>query len=127
MDIIKTAEERRLFWLRLNHLWKSIHWTVGIIGLVMSGLAAATKISGDAAPYFSLVATLCFGIIGFASPEKRAQMFIETYGVIDNALLEYELSVKASKPDEETLVKAINKAEGIVNPGISANLQKTTF
>ena len=121
MDIIKTAAERRLFWLKLSHLWKSIHWTVGLIGLVMSGLAAATKISGEAAPYFSLVATLCIGIIGFASPEKRAQMFIDAYGVIDNALLEYELTVKASKPDEEALVKAITKAEGIANPSISAN------
>lgn len=125
MNIIKTAEERRLFWLKLSHRWKSLHWIVGLIGLVMSGLAAATQISRGAAPYFSLVATLCIGIIGFASPEKRAQMFIEAYGVIDNALLEYELTMKTSNPDEESLVKAIKKAEGIANPGISTNSQKT--
>ncbi len=110
--IIETAKERRLFWVDLSNKWKVLHWAVGITGLTMSALAAAGGVSGPASPYFSLIATVCFGIIGFANPDKQAFKYISAYQILDHAVLLHELD----KIDDEDLAEAIYRAEKIANP-----------
>ncbi len=112
MDIRQTAEERRIFWLNLSHKWKATHWIVGVLGIAMSTLAAATNVSRSLAPYFSVAAALCIAFVGFANPQKQAHKNISAYIILDAAIMAYD----TKEINENGLKDEIQKSEIIANP-----------
>ncbi len=116
IQVLRTAEERRAFWLKLAHKWKTIHWVAGTLGVLFSSLGALSTITIAGVNYtvpnklFSAIAAVVVGFIGFASPLKQFYKNINAYITIDKAVRRFK------EADVEALNKAIDDAEGIANP-----------
>lgn len=112
-EVIKQLEDKVNFWFGLHSLCKWIHWIVGILGVTMSTLAASSAVHKDVLPYLSVVAAVCFGIMGFVNPQKQAALFIRAYRLLEPAIREYKFSDLTLKE----LLNVHKMAEDLLNDG----------
>jgi len=99
--------KKKILWLSMCRFWKYVHWSTGILGVCMSTLAAAGEVAGKAAPVYSVIAAICFGIIGFANPQKQSSRYQQGYLIIEKALLRYDSGLLSL----EKLLEAYERAE----------------
>ncbi|PSR52735.1 hypothetical protein AHMF7605_03950 [Adhaeribacter arboris] len=120
-DLIIKLQQKLDLWLKLSMLWANTYWIIGILGLTMSALATADflklvdsnkyQIHFNFAPVFSIISTICFGILGFANPQRRTARYIRSYRILETSKLEYlhgNLSVLG-------LLKKYKEAELLLN------------
>lgn len=83
------AQGKRAIWHSASKNWRKTYWLVGSLGLVFSTLSAASGVAGPAAPYFAALATICYGFVGFANPQKLANNHFYAYFILDTAIRRY--------------------------------------
>ena len=71
-DELASELQRKLdLWLWNGVLWECVHSLVGVIGI-----ASATA-TDEGTRIFSVIATACMGVLGFANPQKRSQRYLQ--------------------------------------------------
>jgi hypothetical protein len=111
----RDLKNKRDLWFKMSRFWKAIHWTFGILGVILSTLAAAKGFYEEAVPVLSLVAAVCVGIVSFTSPLNQSAKYLSGYLIMDRALRRYEKNLI----DEKELEDCADKAENKVNPDTS--------
>jgi hypothetical protein len=89
-----------------------VHWIVGVAGIAASAIGSGIESRYDGRVY-AIVATVCFGILGFANPQKRSSRFLQAYRLVDAALREYRCELI----DLRTLLIEHRHAEELLNEG----------
>jgi len=115
INTVNALTKKKKLWLRMSRFWKYIHWVTGILGVCMSTLAAAGEVSGKSAPVFSVIAAICFGIIGFANPQKQSSRNEGGYLLLEYALLKYDASILSI----EELFEVYGRAEAAVHEDVT--------
>jgi hypothetical protein len=82
--------QRRLdTWKPLSWVFLSLHYAVGVLGVLSSALAAALPVSW-LVTLFAVVSACCFAVIGFVSPERRYLGLIRASRTLDVAAMQYK-------------------------------------
>jgi hypothetical protein len=122
-DVASSIRRRHDAWFLYFGLWNAVFWCCGIIGVGSSVLAASDKVSGPWAPYYAVVSSLCFAVIGFANPQRRASGYIRAWRVVGSAVLRFDTG-QISLPQLIDIVdqgeSAISEADGEPAPLSSA-------
>ena len=84
--LLNRASRRLRTWKYAFNLWGAAYYITGIIGIAASAMAAASLWH----PTTSIVATICFGAVGFANPQKKHRAFSNAWRVLDIAIARYE-------------------------------------
>lgn len=112
-DELASELQRKLdLWLWNGVLWERVHWLVGVIGIASSAIASATA-ADEGTRIFSVIATACMGVLGFANPQKRSQRYLQAYRLVDTALREY----RALLVSRAALLAEHRRAEELLNEG----------
>ncbi len=119
-SIIATIRDRHNAWFGFFRWWRLAFWACGVLGAGASTVAAAENVSGAAAPYFAALSSLCFAIIGFANPQRRANAYVSAWRTLGTALLLYE----AGKYDISQVIAAVDRGEAAIGEADAA-LQAT--
>ena len=90
------------------------HWIFSISAAVLSTLAAATNVAGQAAPYCSVGAALCVAIVGVANPQKQSNQNLKGYLLMEDGLFHYETSLI----DISQLLEIYGRAEAAVHDNL---------
>lgn len=110
-DIVDELQHKLKLWFNMSVFCDWSHWIVGVLGISFSALSAAKYINNEWASGFAVAATICFGIIGFANPQKFASRYIRAYRILDSALREYRFN----ELDKKGLLAEHRRAEEILN------------
>jgi hypothetical protein len=121
-EVIKQLDRKVSFWFNLHIWYKFIHWTIGLVGVTMSTLAASSAISRNAASVLSVVAAVCFAIMGFVNPQKQAALYIRAYRMLEPAIREYSFSDLTLTQ----LLKIHKRAEELLNDNEQTASQPNT-
>jgi hypothetical protein len=105
-SLINELKEVTNFWLKWAHICIKIHWSVGLIGATTATLAASSQFIPEATATFAVISAICFSIIGFVNPQKRASKFLASYRLLDPAIREYKFKELSRKSLLQTHVKA---------------------
>lgn len=102
--------EKKNFLLKHSARWKKRHWFIGVLGIAMSALASA-NLYPPSTPVLSVIATICFGVIGFANPERQAAKYQRGFLILDVAICRYE----AKLIDIKQLLDSLERAESVMH------------
>lgn len=109
-DRIRLLRRNSLF---LYRAWWTMHYLVGIIGVLAGGLAGAAASNPELKPWAWLsgsVAALSTSLVTFLGPLQRAQRYWETFHSMDQDCLEYEYSMI----DVQTLLRRSRQARKLL-------------
>ena len=73
-------------------LWRAflwLHYSLGVVGVLSSALAAALPVSW-LVTLFAVLSACCFAVIGFVSPERRYLGLIRAWRTLDFAATQYK-------------------------------------
>jgi hypothetical protein len=76
-------------WRPLWRVFLWLHYTLGVVGVLSSALAAALPVSW-LVTLFAVVSACCFAMIGFVSPERRYLGLIRAWRTLDFAATQYK-------------------------------------
>lgn len=88
-NTLKHMRNKAGIWHFSSKIWGWVHLSINIIGITMSCLSASS-VAEKATPYFSVIAAICFGINGFANPQKQSNRNVRGYLILDDAILRAE-------------------------------------
>lgn len=112
--------QKKELWLKMSKFWSYVHWGTGILGVCMSTLAAAGDVAGEKAPVYSVIAAICFGIIGFANPQKQSTRYVRGYLLLEEGLLKYDSSLISI----DELFGKYERAESAIHEDMIATIPK---
>jgi len=115
-QVLGKISRRHYAWFRYFQLWRATFWTCGIVGVGASVMAAAEKVSGTGAPYFAVVSSLCFAVIGFMNPQRRANAYVSAWRVLGTTLLRHE----AGQCDISDVIAAMDRGEAAIGEADAA-------
>jgi hypothetical protein len=75
---------------RIAWWWKTVNWIVGILGIGASAFAAAKLFNNDWDSLASVIATICFGFMGFANPMKQSINYDKAANRLEIAIERYK-------------------------------------
>jgi hypothetical protein len=111
--VLREIESRHKRWFMYFKFWKHLFWTCGVLCVTSSTLAAAEKVSGNAAPYFAVLSSVCIAVIGFSGPQRRAQSYVTAWRALGSALMRY----KAGACDLLAVLEALDAGEKAIADG----------
>ncbi len=106
------VEQRLKTWMRMWRVFLHAHYSLGIVGVLSSTLAAALPKQNDiwsglipinAVSFFAVISACCFAIIGFVAPDKRYIGLIRAWRALDVALARYRRGLITVEQLFETL------------------------
>lgn len=86
--------------------WKYVNATIGILGIASSCMAASSVLPCFA-PHCSVIAAICFGIIGFVNPSKQAIKYDRAANMINLAVGKYKCKIIDSASFLDTYENAL--------------------
>jgi hypothetical protein len=92
-------------WYRLYRRANFVHYSVGIIGVAASALAAVDV--GEASRFLAAVSAVCIAILGFVKPERKYIKFVRAWRTLDAAAMRY----RYGKSDLNALLDALELGE----------------
>lgn len=113
-EIVDNLIEKKDLWFMSSKYWIYAHWTISILAVVLSTLAAASNVVGDYAGYFSVGASLCVGILSVASPQKQSNQNLKGFLLMEDGLFHY----KCSLINISQLLEIYGRAEAAVHDNI---------
>ena len=81
----KEIEDRLKKWERWWNFYMYTTYSLGVIGVICSTLAASELFAASAPKWFSLVSALCFAIIGFVRPEAKYRNLVRAWSELKAA------------------------------------------
>ncbi|HTE26967.1 hypothetical protein [Flavitalea sp.] len=109
--LIKDLTYKADCWLRMSNRYAAIHWSVGCLGILSSALAASTIFHPTVTTVFSIISTICIGIIGFVNAQQKGDHFLRGFRILEPAVKKYEFSDMT----EAQLLDINEKLEGSLN------------
>jgi hypothetical protein len=76
-------------WRTLWRVFLWLHYSLGVVGVLSSALAAALPVSW-LVTLFAVLSACCFAVIGFVSPERRYLGLIRAWRTLDFAATQYK-------------------------------------
>jgi hypothetical protein len=101
--------ERHQAWFKYFQRWRATYWICGIVGVIASVSAAAKQVT-SAAPYFAILSSICFAVIGFTNPQRRANGYVGAWRILGTARLKYENGLC----DLAALIAAVDQGEAAI-------------
>jgi hypothetical protein len=92
-------------WHKLYRRANITHYSVGIIGVAASTLAAVDI--GEASRFLAAISAVCIAILGFAKPERKYIKFVRAWRTLDAAALRY----RYGKTNLDALFNAMEQGE----------------
>jgi len=111
-ELVAELQHKLNVWFFVGVFWEYVHWIVGVTGIAASAIGSGIESRYDGRVY-AIVATVCFGILGFANPQKRSSRFLQAYRLVDAALREYRCGLI----DLRALLTEHRHAEELLNEG----------
>ncbi|MFI3221024.1 MAG: hypothetical protein QX189_18200 [Methylococcales bacterium] len=85
-EFLDRVEIRITKWRWWKNFYMYAHYSLGVIGVVCSTLAASDLFTTPAVPKcFALVSALCFAIIGFVRPEAKYRNLVRAWSELEAA------------------------------------------
>ena len=109
-DVVVLVSERRRAWFRYFRSWRAVFWACGVTAAGASTLAAATQVSGEVAPYFAVLSSVCVAMLGFLDPQRRANAYVTAWRTLDSSLLRY----KAGSCEISALIDSLDHGEAAI-------------
>jgi len=107
--VVNKISDRHTAWFGYFRTWRAIFWLCGIVSATASALAAS-KVAGDAAPYFAVLSSVCIAVLGFTNPQRRANAYVAAWRIVGSALLRYG----TGESNVSDLVSAVDRGEEII-------------
>lgn len=102
-------------WLTSHRQWIYAHYLLLVIGNIFAVAATSTAFTEHkTAPYLSLAAALCLGIISVVNPFKIAQANARAHDRLRHAIMQYR---NLGTYTLEALLKEFDAAQQIINKG----------
>jgi hypothetical protein len=115
-SVEKTIENRLSHYKLLFVAARTVHYSIGVIGLTCSLMATSGFGGGDTPRYWALGSGICYGIFAFVDPNSKYLKFSQAAKVLEPAYLKYKCG---DLPIPE-LIKSLEQAEDVIT-----NLEKT--
>jgi uncharacterized membrane protein YdbT with pleckstrin-like domain len=114
--VIDHAKERRANWKVLHSRWNRSFYIGGLSAMALPAIIEALPRvlvpPKGLIPLLSVLAVLTVGFVAFANPSKQARAYIAAWRLLNDKLLDYELT---GTPEAVKEVKeAINEGEKIL-------------
>lgn len=100
------VEENRRRWQKLHRYWWFSHYSIGVVAVVASSIAAADT---SRAAIWGVIAATAASIVTFLGPMQKAQQYHRAFHMTDQACLDLEIG----KIDVAELSKVVNTARMI--------------
>jgi hypothetical protein len=84
-DLLAIVDARISKWSRWWHFHMNFHYSLGIIGVISSTLAASTLFPAPTPQVFSLISATCIAIIGFVRPEAKYRNLVKAWSELKAA------------------------------------------
>src|SRR5262249_2758159 len=107
--VVDQISSREKAWFTYFHWWRRTFWVCGVLAATFSTLAASSA-SGRAAPYFAVSSSVCIAVLGFLSPQRRANGYVAAWRIVSTALLRYG----AGECSVSDLIAAVDQGEAII-------------
>lgn len=111
-DVAAELQRKLDVWFYWGVVWEWIHWIVGVAGIAASAMGSGIG-PDENGRIFAVVATICFGILGFANPQKRSSRYLQAYRAVDTILREFRCGI-VQLP---ALLQEHRRAEQLLNDG----------
>ena len=82
---LNEIETRLKKWYWWWNFYMYTTYSLGVVGVICSTLAASELFAAPAPKWFSLVSALCFAIIGFVRPEAKYRNFVRAWSELKAA------------------------------------------
>ncbi|WP_295434963.1 hypothetical protein [uncultured Thiodictyon sp.] len=104
------VESRITKWSRWWKFYMYSHYSLGVIGVICSTLAASTLLGAPAPQWFSLVSAMCFAIIGFVRPEAKYRNLVRAWSELKGAKEAYLFQTDEKRSE---LLRALRECQKI--------------
>jgi hypothetical protein len=111
-ELLNQVSARLRTWKFAFGVWGAVHYITGIVGIAASAMAAASLWH----PATSIVASVCFGALGFANPQKKHYAFSNAWRMVDIARIRYEQGLGTV----EDMLHAMELGERLISEGEQA-------
>lgn len=110
-EIPPEIKKRHRTWQVFFEGYTSIHYIVGVVGVIASVLSAtqASKETND--PLFGIISAACIAILGFVQPDKQYRKYVNAWRILDRGINQYRHGLI----DIKDLVASLNRAESSIN------------
>jgi hypothetical protein len=102
-EIQKRLKEYRTLFLAA----RTLHYSIGILGLTCSLMATSGFGGGDIPRYWALGSGVCYGLLAFLDPNSKYLKFSKAARVLEQAYLEY-------KYGKSPLIQSFGQAEELI-------------
>lgn len=113
--IPEDIDARSRAWLRLYQKWYTIHYVIGIAGIVSSVTVAARPQFVSGIPYFleilAWMSSIAIALLAFLAPIRKAKVYANAWRLITDACGRYKHD--DSVPTEK-LYDAMKRGEGLI-------------
>lgn len=99
------VKSRLTCWYKLYRRANFTHYTVGIIGVTASALAAVDV--GEASRFLAAISAVCIAVLGLVKPERKYIKFVRAWRTLDAAAMKY----RYGKADLDALLAAMEQGE----------------
>ena len=79
------VETRLVKWYRWWNFYMYTTYSLGVIGVICSTIAASELFSAPSPRWFALISALCFAIIGFVRPEAKYRSLVRAWSELKAA------------------------------------------
>jgi hypothetical protein len=111
-ELVAELQRKLDVWHWIGVLWEWVHWIVGVLGIACSAVGSASESQYEGRG-FAITATVCFGILGFANPQRRSARFLLAYRLVDTALREFRCGLIPT----QALLAEHRRAEELLDEG----------
>jgi hypothetical protein len=106
-DLEQEIGKRLRDYKTLFFIARTLHYSIGVLGLTCSLMATSGFGGGDTPRYWALGSGICYGLLAFLDPNSKYLKFAKASRVLEQAYLEY-------KYGNSPLIQSFGQAEELI-------------
>jgi hypothetical protein len=117
-DVPEEIDIHRRLWVRFNHRWKALHYTLGVVATCFAITVAAQPGFLKAIPHLleaiAWASAVCVALITFLMPSRRARSYVGAARILTDACNRYRLDPNFRM---KQLLDAVKEGEDLISRG----------
>jgi len=80
-------------WMNLHRLWTTLHFLIGVTGIVLASMVASKPsfFDEEGLNIIAWLSSLFVTLITFLNPSKKAQVYFQAWAILDRACNRYQI------------------------------------
>ena len=114
-EFVRKIMEKEAIWWRHQALWRKIHYSIGILSVVIAAVTASMASLIENMPWLPAVlgalGAICAGMLTLLNPNQKANDRLRAYKIINTALINYQ----ARQIEAPALINALATAGSVAH------------